>query len=97
MYSVVAKKFGKKEITRQVVVTTDSMKTLNILGLSRIDVNLENDDNLKLAFEKTGRHPSNFRTFVAKTKPVGVYFGKAFLKQAPGFLEIFNAGVRACK
>ncbi len=89
-------KFEKKEITSEVVVTTDSIRTLDMLNRGRIEVNLDNGENLKMAFENTGLNPSDFRTFVAKAKPVGVYFGKDFLKREPEFLNLFNASVKAC-
>ena len=90
-------KFEKKEITSGIINSTDSANTLKMLSLGRIDVNLENNENLKNAFELTGLNPTNFQTFIAKSKPVGVYFGKDFLKRDPGFMEEFNTAVKACR
>lgn len=89
-------KFDRKQITSEVISTTNSLTTLKILSLGRIDVNLENDSNLKTAFKDTGLSPADFKTFVAKSKPVGVYFGKAFLQREPEFLDIFNISIKAC-
>ena len=68
-----------------------------MLSRGRIDVNLENSENLRTAFNSTGLNPSEFLTFIAKEKSVGVYFTYTFLKREPGFLGKFNTTLQECK
>jgi len=90
-------KVENQEITNEVIITTNSFSSVQMLSRGRVDINLENRENFEVALKKTGLPRSDFKTFIAKSKPVGVYFGNAFLNREPEFLESFNAGVRVCK
>ena len=86
-------KFNKE----QVINTTNSMNSINMLNKGRVDVNLENDENLKTALKDLQLKPENFDTFLAKSKPVGLYVSKALLQREPDFLKIFNSNLKLCQ
>lgn len=91
------KKFKEKVFTRKIVGTTDSKGTIKMLQLGRIEVALENESHLGDVFIELAISPSDFKTFVARERPMSVYFGKVFLKREPEFLDVFNKNMRACK
>lgn len=91
------KKFNQKVLARKIVGTTDSKRTIKMLQLGRVEVALENESHLKDVFKELAISPSGFKTFVARERPMSVYFGKAFLKSEPEFLDTFNKNIRACK
>lgn len=91
------KKFKQKALTRKIVGTKNFKGTMKMLQLGRIDVALENHLNLRDVFKESSFSPSDFKTFVAREIPMAVYFGKAFLKREPEFLDLFNKNMKACK
>lgn len=92
-----AKKIETEKFPRNLVSTTSSLSSLKMVALGRVDVTLENDQNLDLAFSTSELSRSDFDYQVAKVKYAGVYFSKEFLKKETGFLEHFNKSLKLCK
>ena len=81
----------------QVINTTDSNNSLTMLKRGRVEVNLENGENLKTVLKELQLNPEDFATFVAKSKPVGLYVSKIFLHKEPDFLNEFNSNLKHCQ
>lgn len=96
-YSWLIDKYENDKITNVIVATPDAFSSLKMLALGRVDVILENNMNFETAYKKIGYAPTEFKTFVAKSISVGVYFSKSFLDSNPVFLNKFNASIRDCK
>jgi len=84
-------------IAHKIVSPHDTFNSLIMLALGRVDVVLENNENLKEIYEQTGYSASDFNTYAARSVPVGVYFSKTFLNSQPYFLGKFNASIKVCK
>ena len=90
-------KFENKEFSREIVGTTSPLTSVRMVYLGRADVALVNDSDLEAVFKKSDLSPSGFNVFYSKVKPIGIYFGKAFLKEEPAFLGEFNESMRSCE
>jgi len=82
---------------KQVISTTGSQNSLIMLNRGRVDVNLQNDENFKTVLKDLQLNFEDFDTFVAKSKPVGLYVSKEFLQREPDFMNQFNASLKLCK
>lgn len=74
----------------------DTPALLDSLVAGRVDAVLANNlvmDRL-LADRGVSR---DVKSFLAKDKPLGVYFSREYLAQRPGFLAAFNAAVGHCR
>jgi len=83
--------------SREIVTTSNSENSLKMLIASRIDVNLENNINLEVQFERSGLDAADFKTFLVKQVPAGIYVGKDFLSRNPGFVSEINAKLERCR
>lgn len=70
---------------------------VKMLRLGRLDVVLANEIVFKEAVSVTGSPEAAFKMREHSNRPLGVYFGKAFLTSHPGFLDAFNARVTDCR
>jgi polar amino acid transport system substrate-binding protein len=84
-------------IAQEIVTPPNTLQSLVMLAFGRVDVVLENNENLRSFFERTDYSASDFETYIARTIPVGIYFNKDFLKSHPDFLDKFNVSIKACK
>lgn len=67
---------------------------VKMLQSGRIDAVLSNEIVFK---EAAGPAESAFKSLPHSDRPLGVYFGKTFLASHAGFLDAFNAQVKACQ
>lgn len=67
-----------------------------MLLLRRVDAVMENSLVFEAVCKKLGIPMNKFKTVQFKNQPLGVYFGKIFLKEYPNFLEEFNKYTAAC-
>jgi len=64
-----------------------------MLAMERVDIISENNFNIKTAYKETDYLASDFTTFIAKSKPVGIYISKSFLDRKTSFLSKLNASI----
>ena len=74
----------------------DTRRLLNTLLAGRVDAILANNLVMDVLIKKQ-QVEDKLKFYVAKDKPLGVYFTKLFLKKNAGFLDKFNKAVRKCK
>lgn len=67
---------------------------VKMLQSGRIEAVLSNEIVFK---EAAGPAEASFKTVPHSDRPLGVYFGKTFLASHAGFLDAFNAQVKACQ
>lgn len=91
------KQFENKVHSGDIIGSPNSLSSIRMLALGRVDVALENNQNLENVFSGSQVNRSDFDFFVAHVKYAGVYFSKAFLESEPGFLGEFNASLKLCK
>ena len=86
-----------KEFSLDLAGTPDPKIAYRMLDLNRVDVVLGNRMNMNEAFKVLNFDRTRFKIFVAKEKPLAVYFGKRFLYGEPEFLGLFNSAMATCK
>lgn len=69
---------------------------LKMLFSKRIDVILADKEHFEKAAAELGIDTSSYKYRFFRYVPLGVYFGKAFLTEHPGFLPHFNQHIYAC-
>lgn len=79
----------------QKLQTTDAL--IKMLQGGRIDAVLTNEIVFKEELADMKVPESAFSTIPHSDKPMGVYFGKAFLASHAGFMDAFNAKIAECK
>lgn len=70
---------------------------VKMLQTGRIDAVLANEIAFKEAVASSGAAEGAFKGVEHSNRPLGVYFGKAFLAKNPGFLTAFNGAVKSCQ
>jgi ABC-type amino acid transport substrate-binding protein len=95
-YAWLKDKYDRGIIAHKIIAPSDATNALTMLDLGRVDIFLGNNINLEIAFKQTGFEPSNFKTFVVRAVPVGIYFSKAFLDNNLGFIDKFNESIKGC-
>lgn len=75
---------------------SDSRLLLRMLLGGRLDAALANDQVMHALVKKRGVG-ERIREVLNRSKPLGIYFSKAFLAVNPGFLARFNAEVSDCR
>ena len=90
-------RFGKGEISEAVTVVDTPGQILKMLSANRIEVGLMNDHSFSSSIHDLSLDPQNFKTFLVRDTPAGVYFSKRFLTDNPEFMGIFNNAVLKCK
>lgn len=68
-----------------------------MLQSGRIDAVLANEIVFKEALTATAIAEASFKAVQHSDRPLGVYFSKAYLAAHPGFLDGFNAQIKACQ
>ncbi|HSX84657.1 MAG TPA: transporter substrate-binding domain-containing protein [Cellvibrio sp.] len=69
---------------------------LKMLFSKRIDVILADKEHFEKAAAELGIDTNSYQYRFFRYVPLGVYFGKAFLAEHPGFLPHFNQHIYAC-
>lgn len=79
----------------QKIQSTDAL--LKMLQSGRIEAILANEIVFKESLGAAGIAESAFKSTQHSDRPLGVYFGKTFLASHAGFMDGFNAQVKACQ
>ncbi|HLO79009.1 MAG TPA: transporter substrate-binding domain-containing protein [Magnetospirillum sp.] len=79
----------------QKLQNTDAL--VKMLQSGRIEAALANEIVFKDAVAGAGATEAGFTAAQHSDRPLGVYFSKVFLASHPGFLEGFNAQIKACQ
>ncbi|MEE8432218.1 MAG: transporter substrate-binding domain-containing protein [Candidatus Desulfatibia sp.] len=87
----------KGEIIKEIISVDSPDQMMKMLVANRIDVAFMNAHGLEKSIENLSLDPDNFKTFIIREIPGGIYFSKAFLRKNSGFLEKFNAALSGCK
>lgn len=90
-------KLSELGISGNIFSSQKTDRSLELLLMGRIDVALENSQNLDKAYLEENIGPSLFKTFVVKAFPIGVYFSNYFLNAEPDFIKQFNEAVITCR
>lgn len=69
---------------------------VRLLQKGRIELALSNDAAFKFSLSAAGIAESGFQSVMHSSRPLGVYFGKAFLAERPAFLMAFNQNIKHC-
>ncbi|HLO79011.1 MAG TPA: transporter substrate-binding domain-containing protein [Magnetospirillum sp.] len=69
---------------------------VRMLQKGRIQLALSNDAAFRYSLSAAGIAESKFQSVLHSSRPLGVYFGKAFLAERPGFLIAFNQNIKHC-
>lgn len=79
----------------QKIQSTDAL--VKMLQSGRVEAVLANEIVFKEALGTAGASDAAFKAIPHSDRPLGVYFGKTFLAAHPGFLDGFNAQIKACQ
>jgi len=96
-YTWLAGKYKKGELSQPIVITDEPTRMVTMLKNKRIDVILENSASYEILINQPNTSASDFKTFVAKKKVLGIYFSKTFLLDEPKFLDRYNKSMRNCQ
>lgn len=91
MYSWLKKDF------EHVVIKTGADELFRLLSVDRLDAVLLTKPMFIDSVKRLGLQESNFRSVVAKERPLGVYFSNDFLAKNPEILSRFNHSVKTCR
>jgi ABC-type amino acid transport substrate-binding protein len=80
-----------------VVTKKNADELFQLLSVERLDVVLLTLPMFKDSIKRMGLEENNFRSVVAKKRPLGVYFGDEFLEKNAVFLTLFNQSIEYCK
>jgi len=80
-----------------VVAKKEADELFELLAVARLDVLLLTKPMFKDSIKRLGLNEGDFRSVVAKKRPLGVYFGYQFLEKNPNFLTRFNQSIKRCQ
>jgi ABC-type amino acid transport substrate-binding protein len=80
-----------------VTSVTTSGQLVELLQMNRVDAALANELVFAEAAEDAKIPASSFKSVEHSNRPLGVYFGKAYLAKHEGFLPSFNAAIAGCR
>jgi len=85
-----------KKDFKHVVVKKEADELFQLLVVARLDVMLLTRPMFEDSIKRLGLNEDDFRSVVAKKRPLGVYFGDQFLEKNPGLLNQFNQSIKHC-
>ena len=89
--------FTQGTFNKKITAVDQPEQILKMIQAGRVDVGVLNHHRFRTALNNLSLPRDDFRTFVMRTTPAGIYFNKEFLVHHPGFLGRFNHAMDACK
>jgi hypothetical protein len=86
----------KKEF-KHVSTKKEADELFSLLSVGRLDAVLLTKPMFKDSIQRLGLNESDFRSVVAKKRPLGVYFGNNILATRPQLLTQFNQSLESCR
>jgi len=86
-----------KKDFEHVVAKKEADELFELLAVDRLDVMLLTKPMFKDSIKRLGLNESDFKSVVAKKRPLGVYFGDQFLERNPELLTRFNQSIKRCQ
>ena len=79
-----------------VVQKQGSDELFQLLSVARLDAILLTKPMFENSIKRLGKSAKDYKSVVAKKRPLGVYFGKVLALKKPDFIARFNQGLRVC-
>jgi len=86
-----------KKDFKHVVAKTEADELFKLLAVARLDVMLLTRPMFEDSIKRLGLKEGDFRSVMAKNRPLGVYFGEQFLEKNPDILDRFNQSIKHCQ
>jgi len=86
-----------KKDFEHVVAKKEADELFELLAVDRLDVMLLTKPMFKDSIKRLSLSQADFRSVVAKKRPLGVYFGNQFLERNPELLTRFNQSIKGCQ
>lgn len=86
-----------KKDFEHIVIKKEAEELFQLLSVARLDAVLLTRPMFKDSLIRLGLNEADFRSVVAKKRPLGVYFGDKALNTRPQLLSQFNAFLNTCQ